>query len=235
MRSRKLFFETHAIAAEIPWIQNLPVVTRGRVLDDLYESAHLKGEIVTRVGDPSHSWIYVVDGLLKVSAIDSRGKMVMYTGVPQKAWIGEGSLIKREIRRYDIVALRDTRLLHVPGATVRWLLDTDIGFNHTIISQLNERLSQYITMMDIDRMDDPVAKLARSLAMLFNPVLYPRMTAAVPLSQQELGELAGLSRSSISAALKRLQREGFVTTAYGGVVVNDVNSLRDYADSEGET
>lgn len=216
---------------QVPWIQALPSAMHRRVRADLYESRHEKGEAVVRVGDPSHSWIYCADGLLKVSATDAGGRMIMYTGVPQGGWIGEGAVIKGEPRRYDIVALRKSRLVHLPSATFRWLMDTSLEFNHFIVAQLNERLSQYISMVEIDRLQEPAARVAKSLAILFNPVLYPQMTAAVPLSQQELGELAGLSRQSINTALKSLQAQGHVTTVYGTVIVQNLAALRDYRES----
>ncbi|SOZ71358.1 protein of unknown function (plasmid) [Cupriavidus taiwanensis] len=55
-----------------------------RVRADLYETRHQKAELVVRMGDPSHSWILCADGLLKVSAVDAAGRMLMYTVVPQK-------------------------------------------------------------------------------------------------------------------------------------------------------
>ena len=219
-----------AILSEVPWVNALPPALRDRVIADVYDSRHGKGEIVVQVGDPTRSWIYVADGLLKVSAIDRSGRMIMFTGVSRGGWFGEGSVIKRELRRYDIYAMRDTHLLHVPSATVRWLLDTSLEFNHSMMAQLNERLSQFISMVETDRMQDPVARVARSLALLFNPILYPRMSAAIPLSQQELGELAGLSRQSISGALKQLQSQGYITTEYNVVIVKNVEALRVYED-----
>jgi CRP-like cAMP-binding protein len=212
----------------VAWMENLPLSIRSRVHSDAYETFHVKGDSVVRTGDPSTSWMGVADGLLKVSVVNRAGKVIMFTGVPRGGWIGEGAVIKRELRRYDIVAMRETRLIHIPSTTVRWLLDTSIEFNHVMLGQVNERLSQYIAMVEIDRLDDPVARVAKSLATLFNPVLYPHMTAAVPLSQTELGELVGLSRQSISAALKQLGALGHITTEYGGVVVKDLQALRNF-------
>jgi len=79
----------------------------------------------------------------------------MFTGVSSGGWIGEGAVIKAEVRRYDIDAMRDSRLLNVPSTTVRWLLATSLEFNHAMLAQLNERLSQYISMVETDRMVDP--------------------------------------------------------------------------------
>jgi CRP-like cAMP-binding protein len=216
------------LLGDVPWVQGMPSAARERILADAFETFHKKGEVIAAIGEPARSWIYVADGLLKVSAVNRAGRVIMYTGVPLGSWFGEGALVKRELRRYDIVAMRESRIIHVPGATFRWLLDTCIEFNHVVIAQLNERLSQYITMVDIDRLEDPVARVAQSLAVLFNPVLYPSMTAAVPLSQAELGELAGLARQTISAALKQLAKEGLIIVEYGSLVVKNVPALRDY-------
>ena len=41
------------------------------------------------------------------------------------------------------------------------------------MQQLNERLGQFIAAREIDRLSDPDARVARSLAALFHPVLYP--------------------------------------------------------------
>ena len=45
-----------------------------------------------------------------------------------------------------------------------------------------------------DRLLDPDARIARCLAALFNPVLYPGTNRLLQISQEELGYLAGVSR-----------------------------------------
>jgi CRP/FNR family transcriptional regulator, cyclic AMP receptor protein len=128
--------------------------------------------------------------------------------------------------------MRPSRVMFLPGSTFRWLLDTSLEFSHLIIARLNERLGQYISMVEIDRLSDPVARVARTMATLYNPVLYPHMGALLTLSQTELGELIGMSRQSIGAALKVLEAEGLVSTEYGGVVVLNLPSLIAYEERE---
>ena len=209
-------------------MRQLPAEVRARVIADAFDTYHNEADMVARQGETVTTWIGVADGLLKISGIFRSGKVVMFTGIPTGSWVGEGSVLKRELRKYDIVAMRPSRVIHVPRATFNWLLDTSFEFNHFLLAHLNERLGQYIGMVETDRLTDPGARLARSIASLFNPVLYPGMGPLLPISQAELGELVGMARQTTNAALKRLEREGLVAAEYGGVLVKDLAALKAY-------
>ena len=217
-----------AVLENTQWVQELPALARDRVFADTYMKQFQAGELVARRGDASRDWIGVAEGLLKLTAVHRTGKIVMLAGVPEGSWVGEGSVIKREIRRYDIVAMRQSRVIHLPAPTLLWLLETSIVFNHIMVARLNERLAQFIGMVDIDRLTDPVARVARGIANLYNPVLNPNMGELLALSQTELGELIGLSRQSISAALKQLEIEGLISAGYGGVLIRNLAALAGY-------
>ena len=220
------------VLGETHWLQELPAEAKKRVYADAYDVFFDAGDVVVRKGDPGRVWLGVAEGLLKVSTVNRSGKVVMFTAIPEGSWIGEGAVIKRELLRYDIFAMRPSRIIHLPGATFRWLLDISIEFNHIVISRLNERLSQYIAMVEIDRLTDPAAKVARAIGIMYNPVLHPRMGPVLTLSQTEMGELIGMSRQSISAALKQLEGEGLVSTEYGGVMVRKLSSLVNYQERD---
>jgi CRP-like cAMP-binding protein len=217
---------------ETQWVQGLPTAARERIFQDAYETYFSAGDVVAQRGEPADSWIGVAEGLLKISAVHRSGKVVMFTGIPEGSWVGEGTVIKRELRRYDIVAMRAGRALHIPASTFRWVLDTSIEFSHIMIARLNERLAQYIGMVEIDRLNDPVARVARAIATLYNPVLYPHMGAVLAMSQTELSELIGMSRQSIGAALKVLEADGLVSTEYGGVMVRKLPALASYQERD---
>ena len=70
--------------------------------------------------------------------------------------------------------------------------------------------------------------MARSLAALFHPVLYPGVGSLLRITQQELGYLVGLSRQRVNEALKRLDESGVIQVEYGGVRVLDLERLRRY-------
>jgi CRP-like cAMP-binding protein len=108
------------------------------------------------------------------------------------------------------------------------LLEQSIGFNRFVMNQLNERLGQFIAAREIDRMTNPDIRVARSLAALFNPVLFPGVGEVLQITQQELAYLVGLSRQRVNVALQRLVEQGWIKVTYGGVRVINLNALRSH-------
>ena len=172
-------------------------------------------------------WIGLIDGLVKMTSVTPEGKTTTFTGVTSGGWFGEGSLLKDKVRKYDVVTLRESRVAYMPRATFQRLLDTDIGFNRFLLMQLNERLGQFIALVENERLLDRRARgaLARGL---FNPVLYPDQATDVQLSQEELGYLCGVSRQRVNQALQVLEKAGLLKVEYGRIRILDLDGLRSF-------
>ncbi|WP_241121415.1 Crp/Fnr family transcriptional regulator, partial [Achromobacter xylosoxidans] len=199
------------------WFRVLDAEQQARVERDLSVQQVAAGSIIERKGELAQAWIGVLAGLVKVSVGNAEGKVASLTGVPAGGWIGEGSLLKREVRKYDIVALRDSVVARLPAATFDWLLDTSIPFNRYLLHQLNERVAQFIGKAEYDRLLDPDARVARCLAELFNPLLYPGMGMRLTITQEEVGYLARVSRQRANQALRKLEEAGLLNVEYGAV------------------
>ncbi|MDH4425128.1 MAG: Crp/Fnr family transcriptional regulator [Acidovorax sp.] len=210
----------------IPWLGLLQPSERERAMAALLVGDARAGDYVCRVGRPVTYWFGVVEGLLKMSSDNAQGQTMTFTGVPPGGWFGEGTALKREPYRYNIQALRRSTVAGLPIDTFHWLLDHSIGFNRFVMNQLNERLGQFIAAREIDRMNNPDVRVARSLASLFNPVLYPGVGEVLRITQQELAYLVGLSRQRVNEALSALEAQGTIRVEYGGLRVLDLASLR---------
>jgi len=210
----------------IPWFHLLGADEQQRAQDDLKIAEASPGDYVCRMGRPVTYWFGVVDGLLKMSSDNDQGQTMTFTGVPPGGWFGEGTALKRETYRYNIQPLRKSLVAGLHVDTFHWLLDHSIAFNRFIMNQLNERLGQFIAAREIDRMTNPDIRVARSLATLFNPVLYPGVGQVLRITQQELAYLVGLSRQRVNEALTALAAQGVIRVEYGGVRVLDLGALR---------
>ena len=222
--------------ADIPWLHGLDPSERQAATRDLKVVQVAPGELLCRIGRPATYWFGVIDGLLKMSNDTAQGHgkgprpaqgvPITFTGMPPGGWFGEGTVIKREVYRYNIQALRKSVVAGLGVETFHWLLERSIPFNRFITQQLNERLGQFIAAREIDRLTDADVRVARSLAALFHPVLYPGVGKLLRITQQELGYLVGLSRQRVNEALQALQTRGCIRIEYGGVRVTDIDALR---------
>jgi CRP/FNR family cyclic AMP-dependent transcriptional regulator len=192
------------------------------------EKSFAKGGYVCHRGDRLDYWTGVVTGLVKISAISRDGKAMTFAGIGPGGWFGEGSVLKDEPRKYDLVAVRATRLAMLNKATFFWLCDNSAAFNRFLVRQLNERMGQFIATIEYDRILEPEARVARNLSWLFNPVLYPDMRDHIEITQDELALLAGVSRQVVNKSLRVLEDEGLLRVEHGRITVIDVERLANY-------
>ena len=210
------------------WARSLSAAQMARAEHDCFEQFVPKGGFVCRKGEVLDSWIGIIDGLVKINNSSPEGKSVTFAGVPTGGWFGEGSLLKDQTRKYDVMALRDTRVARMPRATFEWLLEESLPFNRFLLMQLNERLGQFIGLVENDRTLDIDTRVARCLAAMFNSHLYPGLEKVVQISQEEIGYLSGASRQRANQALQLLEREGLLRLDYGGIRVLDLEGLRHF-------
>ncbi|HEY8608544.1 MAG TPA: Crp/Fnr family transcriptional regulator [Noviherbaspirillum sp.] len=214
------------VLREAIWARGLTAEQMMRVEADTIEQFVPRGAYVCRKGEKVDAWIGIVDGLVKMNNLSAEGKSVTFIGLSSGAWFGEGTILKDELRKYDVTALRDTRIVRMPVRTFNWLLDNSLPFTRFLLMQLNERLGQFIGMVEFDRMLDVDARVARCLAAMFNAHLYPGADTLLQISQEEIGYLSGASRQRANQALQVLEKEGLLKVDYGGIQILDLDGLR---------
>ncbi len=218
-----------ALNTRAAWFKLLTSEQQERVLRDTILTTYHASTIIESKGYQASAWIGVMSGLIKVSVGNPDGKIATLTGVPVGGWIGEGSLLKCEERKYDVVSLRASIIARLPANTFNWLLDHSITFNRYLLHQLNERVAQFIGKAEYDRLANPDARVARCLAELFNPLLYPGKGPRLDITQEEIGYLARVSRQRANQALRQLESEKLLKIEYGAVEVLDLEKLKNYA------
>jgi CRP/FNR family cyclic AMP-dependent transcriptional regulator len=207
------------------WFRALAAEHQALVLASSHAEYRESGAWIARRQAPSDYWIGVHSGLLKLAIYNATGRSCTLSGVPPGGWFGEGSVIKRELRKYDVAAIQPSLVLFVPSATFHALLSSSLPFTGFVIRQLNNRMGEFIASIQNSRLLDVDARVAQSLAQLFNPDLYPETGRTLAISQEEVGLLAGVSRQRINQALQSLEKQGILRLAYNQIEVVDLERL----------
>jgi len=210
------------------WFPLLSPEHQKRVQQDIKVHQYPPGAMIVRKGESSDHWIGVVEGLIRISVGNADGKVAALIGIPSGGWVGEGSLLKKEQRKYDIITLRTSTIAKMPVHTFEWLLDNSIPFNRYLLHLLNERVGHFVGKAEHDRLLNADARIARCLAELCNSRLYPGISNRMEITQEELGYLARVSRQRANQALKKLEADGLLSVEYGAICVQDLAGLENF-------
>jgi CRP-like cAMP-binding protein len=204
------------------WYPQLDDSVRAHVLAQTQECSIAPGAALSLHGDMALYWYGVLEGVLKWSTTTSNGRSVTLGGLTVGSWFGEGSLLHGRPVQADIIALRHSRVALIPKDTFAWLHRTQLPFSHFLLQQLNERLHWFMGDFTAHRLYHPEALVARALLGLQHPWLHPVSVRHLEITQEEIANLAGLSRQRCNQALSRLKQAGLVRVEYGEITLLDL-------------
>ncbi len=210
------------------WARGLTESQLSRVDRETQVVHFAEGSVVCREGVPAQHWVGVLEGMVKVDSVTPDGRSTTFISVSTGGWLGEGSLLKREVRPYEVVTLRDSWIALMPLTTFDWLYETSLGFNHFLVHQLNARLGQFVALVQTGRNQTTTAQVALCLAQILDPTLCSATLNVLHISQEEVARLCGLSRQIANRALHALQAAGLVRVQYGAIEVLNIDGLQHY-------
>jgi CRP-like cAMP-binding protein len=129
------------------------------------------------------------------------------------------SVVPGQTRIISVAAATDVRVFVLPGASVRRMLAEEPRFWAPFydLSMQSSRIA--VTLLAEALSLSPRARVARVLLRLAGA------DGAVPGSQEDLGRLLGMTRSSVRRALASLIEIGAVESGYGRLSVRDRAAL----------
>ncbi len=217
------------LLARSRWFSDLPEAVCQEVLARTEERSVAAGAALGLHGDTALHWCGVIEGVLKWSATAPSGRSVTMGGLTVGSWFGEGSLLHGRPVQADIVALRHSRVALMPKEVFDWLYRHEPSFNNFLLHQLNERLHWFMGDFAAHRLYGAETRVARALLGLQHPFLHPGADAHIDISQEEVANLAGLSRQRCNQALRRMRELGLVQVEYGGITLLDAAALAQLA------
>lgn len=206
-----------------PWFSSVPNALKERLREEVFSVQGDKGAVMMHAGSAVEGWHAVLSGLVMLQSPAGKGRSSAFIGVPDGEWFGEGSAMKPEPRRYNVVALRPTTLLCLPLPLFATLRESSLAFNQFLVQHLNMRLGQAMTIIEAGRTQSPEHRVALYLSRLFW-----RSTRRLNLTQDELGQLVGLSRQTVNRVLRTLEESGIVSLDFGKVAIVDDEALGAY-------
>ena len=214
-----------------PWFGALPLRERRAMLAASEVLRLRPGEMLFRQGDkvaPGQGAFYgLVKGAFKISSLREDGKEAILVVLEAGNWFGEISLIDGLPRTHDATALRDTEVLALPRAAFDAQMKKP-AFSHAVCRMLAARTRSLYGMVEDATLRSTRARIARRLALLArgDATQSPNARQAVPVSQESLAMMLGISRQTLSKELRGLVEAGAIELGYGRIEIASAQALQ---------
>jgi CRP/FNR family cyclic AMP-dependent transcriptional regulator len=189
-----------------------------------------EGSFVLRDGEPATAAFYVIDGLLKVVKTSPTGRVSVVALRGSGSLVGELALLAPGPRSSSLYAVERSIVLRIDYPALERLLTDRPDLARALLDTLAFRLREATGHLHELMTADAVTRMAARLCQLADDVRSgDEVSIALPVSQQELGEWAGLSRAGAVKALRALRDRHVIETSRLAVAIKDIDLLRHIA------
>jgi CRP/FNR family cyclic AMP-dependent transcriptional regulator len=216
-----------AIMSENPWFASLASEVRALMLSRAEPLRLRRGEMLFRQGDAPSGFYGLVSGTLKMSTLREDGKEAILAVIEPGIWFGEISLIDHAPRTHDATAVGNVEVLLLPRCAFDALM-ARADFARAIARLLAGRIRLLYGIVEDATLRSTRVRVARRLLLLARggAALSPRMRLRVPVSQEGLAMMLGMTRQTLSKELRLLADEGLIELGYGYIDVVAADRLQ---------
>jgi CRP/FNR family cyclic AMP-dependent transcriptional regulator len=206
-------------------------IFRGRfcdlVLPNRKTTTFKKDDVIYNMGDEGRNFFFLQSGFVKVGAITTDGREVIYDVRQGGDVIGE-LCATEQVRPDRAVALEQTDAIAVPYAEIMDILRRKPELISVLIDVFSKSLKEAYSQVNMLALDDTVHRLIKILVGLATRIGRPSGSLVeIPtyLTQEEIAYMAAARRERISTALNTLRRQRMVHYSPRGHLVIDVDAL----------
>jgi CRP/FNR family cyclic AMP-dependent transcriptional regulator len=237
MQRIQVQFDKEAVLAAHFLLQHLTRDEMRQLAQSSTLSNHAPRQTIFQKGDPGDSMMAVIRGRVKICTHSADGRELVLNIIDKGGLFGEIAVLDGEPRTADAVALEETDLLVLER---RRLVPFLIGHPETtlrLIGVLCKRLRQTSAHLEDVLFFEAPSRLARWLLRLTETFGKPAPSGTridLKLSQQQIGNLVGISRETINKHLGEWAKDEIITVEAGIITIVDKKALEEIAESGAE-
>lgn len=219
--------EAWAVFQHNPWFAGLPAPEQQALLD-CAEAQHLgRGAVLYRKGQDGAQYWGLVQGVVKISSVGADGREGILALIEAGNWFNESTLLDGEPHPYDATVVEDARLLVVGPEDFARLMQRPV-FAAAVARVLAQRLRAVFGLVEDAMLRSMRTRVARRLLALAHgdATMAAQARARVPVSQDALAMMLGITRQTLSRELKGLVADGVLALGYGRIDILSVPALQ---------
>jgi CRP-like cAMP-binding protein len=195
-----------------------------------------RGEVLALRTAPGPGVYGVVEGFVKAVAHSARGRTFLADIIGPRRFVGFAAALLGGERSMDLRASTDCEVVFVPAQAIDALLALHPALARGIAVLIAQRLQLALEQLRANTFLDAAGGLALRLSRLLEahgePAPEGGLTLPFDISQEELGQLIGVTREAVGRCLRLWAHEGWVELGYARLVVRRPEALAALCEDE---
>lgn len=191
---------------------------------------HYEKDRIILIEEESGNTLFIIqEGRVKVSRMSDDGREVILTILQKGDFFGELSLLDGKARSASVTAIENTEILLLRRGDFMSLLEEYPQISISLLKELAARIRKSDTQIKSLSLQDAMGRVASALVMLAEDsgrikkgeVVIPK----IPL-QQDLANMAGTSRETISRVFRYLEDEKLIIRSGRRITIPDFQRFK---------
>ncbi len=197
----------------VPIFADLPSETLKTIVEVGSRRIYKKDSVILLEEDAGGALFVIISGKVKVSRSSSDGKEVILTILGESDFFGEMAILDGQTRSANVIAIEDSELFLIRREDFMNLLVEHPEVSISLLKELTSRLRQADMKIKSLTLKDAEGKVATVLLQIADDLGKIRQGKVeiekLPL-QQDLANMAGTSRETISRTLHNFAKKGLL-------------------------
>ena len=206
-----------------------------KTMEELFALSRIKmfssNQTIFMKGDPGDSLYAIITGRVGITTTSEDGKDIFLNILDAGEVFGEIALLDGKERTAGAVAMKPSELLRIDRSDFLPFLERNPKLCIRLMTVLCERIRWTSDIIeDTIFLDIPhrLAKRLRTLMIQFGKPVKTGTKIDLTLSQENLGQMLGVTRESINKSIRALEERGIIISKKGCIVVKNIDLLNKF-------
>jgi CRP-like cAMP-binding protein len=214
---------------EIPIFSELSNKDLERILQVASRQKYYKDNLILIEEEIGSTMFVILSGRVKISRISDDGREVILSILSEGDFFGEMSLLDGQTRSANVTATEESELLVIRREEFLQILHDYPQIAINLLKELAQRIRKSDEHIKSLSLQDATGRVASTLLRIAEDSGVLRKgqveISEIPL-QQDLANMAGTSRETISRVIKSLIQKGYLKKQKGKIIILDYDKFR---------
>lgn len=213
----------------VPIFSELELADIETIIEIAESRRYKKDSMILMEEEAGRTFFIILDGKVKISRISDDGREVILSILREGDFFGEISILDGMARSANVTAFEDSELILIRKDAFFDILYRYPQVSIALLKELASRIRKSDSQIKSLSLKDATGKVANAILMLASNVGQVRGShveiLGLPL-QQDMANMAGTSRETISRVLKNLIEQGYVVKSGNKLVITDFDKFK---------